>query len=79
LVIALERPEHGPYVCCKHCDYSLSEYANQAYLDSHPPIKHKADLSEHVFFSYVDDLDFSSELLYLINLMPNAQAQLRST
>src|SRR3546814_7066062 len=23
IVIALERPEHGPYVCCKLCDYRL--------------------------------------------------------
>ncbi|MFH7617894.1 LysR family transcriptional regulator, partial [Pseudomonas syringae pv. tagetis] len=45
----------------------------------HPPIQHKADLSEHVFDSYVDALAFSSELLYLINLLTNAQAQLRST
>ncbi|KPW69598.1 Fused ISPsy20 transposase IstB/transcriptional regulator LysR family protein [Pseudomonas cannabina] len=79
IVIALERPEHGPYVCCKLCDYSLRLYATQEYLDSHAPIQRKADLSEHVFISYVDDLAFSSELLYLSNLLPNAQAQLRST
>jgi DNA-binding transcriptional LysR family regulator len=27
IVIALERPEHGPYVCCKLCDYRLRLYA----------------------------------------------------
>ncbi|MEE4229210.1 LysR family transcriptional regulator [Pseudomonas viridiflava] len=79
IVIALERPEHGPYVCCKLCDYSLRLYATQDYLDNHPPIQHKEDLSQHSFISYVDDLAFSSELLYLSNLLPNAQAQLRST
>ncbi len=66
-------------MCCKLCDYSLRLYATQAYLDNHSPIEHKADLSEHVFISYVDDLAFSSELLYMSNLLPNAQAQLRST
>jgi DNA-binding transcriptional LysR family regulator len=79
IVIALERPEHGPYVCCKLCDYNLRLYATQAYLDSHAPLNSSADLTDHTFISYVDDLAFSSELLYLSNLLPGAQAQLRST
>ncbi|MCD5970833.1 LysR family transcriptional regulator [Pseudomonas quasicaspiana] len=79
IVIALERPEHGPYVCCKLCDYNLRLYATQEYLDSHTPLNSTADLAEHTFISYVDDLAFSSELLYLSNLLPGAQAQLRST
>ncbi len=79
IVIALERPEHGPYVCCKLCDYSLRLYATQQYLDAHPPLRSSADLSQHSFISYVDDLAFSSELLYLSNLLPGAHAQLRST
>ncbi|WP_095098527.1 LysR family transcriptional regulator [Pseudomonas sp. Irchel 3A5] len=79
IVIALERPEHGPYVCCKLCDYNLRLYATQEYLDNHKPLNSTADLAEHTFISYVDDLAFSSELLYLSNLLPGAQAQLRST
>ncbi|MET0124979.1 LysR family transcriptional regulator [Pseudomonas caspiana] len=79
IVIALERPEHGPYVCCKLCDYNLRLYATQEYLDNHAPLNSSADLAEHKFISYVDDLAFSSELLYLSNLLPGAQAQLRST
>jgi len=79
IVIALERPEHGPYVCCKLCDYTLRLYATQNYLDSHAPINTAEDLANHPFISYVDDLAFSSELLYLSNLLPGAQAHLRST
>lgn len=79
IVIALERPEHGPYVCCKLCDYKLQLYATQDYLDQHPPIHRPADLAEHPFISYVDDLAFSSELLYLANVVPGASASLRST
>ncbi|MPR05424.1 MULTISPECIES: LysR family transcriptional regulator [Pseudomonas] len=79
IVIALERPEHGPYVCCKLCDYTLQLYATQDYLDQHPPIQRPADLAEHPFISYVDDLAFSSELLYLANVVPGASASLRST
>ncbi|WP_084379115.1 LysR family transcriptional regulator [Pseudomonas mucidolens] len=79
IVIALERPEHGPYVCCKLCDYTLQLYATQDYLDQHPPIQRPADLADHSFISYVDDLAFSSELLYLANVVPGASASLRST
>ena len=79
IVIALERPEHGPYVCCKLCDYRLQLYATQDYLDQHPPIRRASDLAEHPFISYVDDLAFSSELLYLANVLPGASANLRST
>jgi DNA-binding transcriptional LysR family regulator len=79
IVIALERPEHGPYVCCKLCDYRLKLYATRTYLDRHPPIDSSAQLSGHRFISYVDDLAFSSELLYLSKLLPNVNAGLRST
>ncbi|WP_311968828.1 LysR family transcriptional regulator [Pseudomonas baltica] len=79
IVIALERPEHGPYVCCKLTDYTLRLYATQDYLDAHGPIRQPSDLNSHPFVSYVDDLAFSSELLYLANLLPGASANLRST
>lgn len=79
IVIALERPEHGPYVCCKLCDYRLQLFATAEYLERHPPIGALADLNTHPFISYVDDLAFSSELLYLHHLLPNASAHLRST
>jgi hypothetical protein len=60
-------------VCCKLCDYRLRLYATQDYLDSHAPIRRWRP-GEHPFISYVDDLAFSSELLYLANLIPNASA-----
>jgi DNA-binding transcriptional LysR family regulator len=79
IVIALERPEHGPYVCCKLADYKLRLYATQGYLDDHESVRQLSDLNGHPFVSYVDDLAFSSELLYLANLLPGASANLRST
>ena len=66
-------------MCCKLCDYRLQLYATQEYLDRHPPIRRPGDLGEHQFISYVDDLAFSSELLYLANVVPGASANLRST
>lgn len=79
IVIALERPEHGPYVCCKLADYRLRLYATAGYLERHRPLHQVAQLAEHSFVSYVDDLAFSSELLYLSHVLPNANAGLRST
>ncbi|AOJ77948.1 LysR family transcriptional regulator [Burkholderia ubonensis] len=79
LAITLERPERGPYVCTKLCDYQLRLYATRAYLTSHPPIAGVGDLAAHTFISYVDDLAFSSELLYLERAVPGATAGLRTT
>lgn len=79
IVIALERPERGPYVCCKLCDYRLQLYASPDYLAHHAPIHGKADLAAHRLITYVDDLAFSPELLYLDNVLPGASGSLRST
>ncbi|MBU9610938.1 LysR family transcriptional regulator [Burkholderia multivorans] len=79
LAVTLERPERGPYVCTKLCDYQLRLYATRDYLASHPPIAGADDLARHTFISYVDDLAFSSELLYLERAVPGATAGLRTT
>ena len=79
IAITLERPERGPYVCAKLCDYRLRLYATPEYLASHAPIRSRDDLAGHPFVSYVDDLAFSSKLLYLNDLLPGAVSQLRST
>lgn len=79
LAISLERPERGPYVCSKLCDYALKLYATPAYLAGHSLINSVEDLSGHSFITYVDDLAFSPELLYLDDIVPNANSILRST
>lgn len=79
IAITLERPERGPYVCRKLCDYRLRLYATADYLASHPPIAGLADLQRHSFITYVDDLAFSPELLYLERILPEASSGLRST
>ncbi|MDR9236666.1 HTH-type transcriptional regulator GltR [Burkholderia multivorans] len=79
LAVTLERPERGPYVCTKLCDYQLRLYATRDYLATHPPIAGTDDLARHTFISYVDDLAFSSELLYLERAVPGATAGLRTT
>ncbi|MCO5396647.1 LysR family transcriptional regulator [Ralstonia sp. 21MJYT02-11] len=79
LAIALDRPDRGPYVFTKLCDYNLKLYATREYLASQAPIITKDDLRNHDFVSYVDDLAFSDELLYLERTVPGAAAGLRTT
>lgn len=79
IAISLERPERGPYVCSKLCDYRLRLYATADYLERQPPISSRGDLARHGFITYVDDLAFSPELLYLERVVPGASSLLRST
>ncbi len=79
LLIALERPQQGAYVSAKLCDYHLGLYASADYLDSHAPIHTTEDLAQHSFVSYVDNLTFSHQLLYLDATLPGMKARFRST
>lgn len=65
IVITLERPERGPFIITKLTDYVLKLYASPDYLARHGPIVSREDLSQHVFISYIDDLLYSKELMYL--------------
>lgn len=79
LAVTLERPERDQYVFTKLCDYRLRLYGTREYLDRHPAITDVASLGAHAFISYVDDLAFSLELLYLERTVPDASSRLRST
>lgn len=79
IAITLERPERGPYVCSRLCDYRLRLYATPGYLANHAPIRSRDDLAGHAFVTYVEDLAFSFKLLYLNDLLPGAHSRLRST
>ncbi|MEO6698276.1 MAG: LysR substrate-binding domain-containing protein, partial [Paraperlucidibaca sp.] len=79
IAITLERPARGPYICTKLCDYRLKLYATPSYLAQHAPITCTADLAQHRFINYVNELAFSAQLLYLDELVPGAQSTLRST
>lgn len=79
LAITIEKPQRGPYVCSKLCDYALGLYATPAYLHGHAPIATAADLASHSFISYVNDLVFSPHLRYLEDVLPGSRVILRST
>lgn len=79
LAITIERPQRGPYVCTKLCDYALKLYGTPGYLARHPPIRSARDLAAHSFIGYVDELLFSERLRYLEDLLPGSRVVLRST
>ena len=54
-------------------------YGSVDYLAQHPAITEREQLREHRFVSYVDDLLFSKELMFLDELVKPSSANLRST
>lgn len=79
IVISLERPARGNLVVARLCDYVLRLYASPGYLARHAPIQTRADLQQHSFVTYIDDLLFSKELRYLAELGRPERYALRST
>lgn len=79
LAVSAERPESGSHIVCKLADYRLRIYATRKYVDSHEPIAALADLRQHRFIGYVDDLAYSRQLHYLENLVPGVRVPWRST
>lgn len=79
IVITLERPERGPFIITRLTDYALHLYASEDYLAQHPKITEREQLREHRFVSYVDDLLFSKELMFLDQLVKPIKSNLRST
>ncbi|WP_404367208.1 LysR family transcriptional regulator [Marinobacter sp.] len=79
IAITLERPERGPYIITKLTDYVLQLYASRNYLQQHEKISRRGDLKNHRFVSYVDDLVFSRELLFLDEVGGSDDVGLRST
>ena len=79
IVITLERPERGPFIITKLTDYVLRLYAGKDYLQKHGPINSRSDLERHRFVSYVDDLVFSKDLLFLDEIAGSGSVGVRST
>ena len=79
LAISLQPPETGRFFREKVTNYSLFVYGSREYLDAHPPIKSRADLKDHRFFGYIDDLVFVRGLDYLDEVGKGIRARLQSS
>lgn len=78
IAITLSRPDTGRLFAKKLCDYRLHIYGSKNYLAKHKPIERRADLVNHEFVSYVDDLIETPELRYLDSVVKDAKVVFRS-
>jgi DNA-binding transcriptional LysR family regulator len=65
IAVSMARPTQGRVYAHKLNDYALGVYAARGYLETHPPIKSRQDLSDHPWVGYVEDLMWTAELDYL--------------
>ncbi|WP_206378220.1 LysR family transcriptional regulator [Sneathiella limimaris] len=79
LSITLERPRSGRLISKKLTDYTLRLYASKSYLANHAPIKTMADLKDHNFVSYIDELVPDPQMLYLSEFVSNPNVTLKSS
>ena len=78
IAITIERPQRGPYVYSKLCDYALKIYATRDYVQNHAPITSLDDLQSHRFITYVDELIISDQLRFAQDVIPSNKIVFRS-
>lgn len=54
--IMMARPEEGRLHATRLTDYEMGLYASRHYLARHAPIASRADIRQHAFIGYIDDL-----------------------
>lgn len=65
IAVTLSPPREGRLLTRKLTDYRLSLYGAPAYLDARAPITTRADLGDHRFIGYIEDLLYAPELDYM--------------
>jgi DNA-binding transcriptional LysR family regulator len=78
LAISLSQPSQGRLVVRKLTDYELGLYAAPAYLRRAAPIRARADLPDHRFIHYIDDLLYTPQLDYVPQIDKAIRPRLRS-
>jgi DNA-binding transcriptional LysR family regulator len=79
LSISVEKPDSESLIVSKLCDYRLKLYATKSYLSQHACIKKIEDLRKHSLVSYIPNLTFSDQLLYLNDILPHPSPVFSST
>lgn len=79
IAVTMTVPPNGNFVEEHLTDYRLYVYGARAYLDAAPPIRTRADIGEHPFIGYVDDLIFTRSLNYLPEIRPHLRARLQNS
>lgn len=65
VAITLSAPREGRLISRKLTDYSLSLYGAPSYLDARPALKTRADMKDHRFIGYIEELLYAPELDYM--------------
>jgi DNA-binding transcriptional LysR family regulator len=65
IAVTIERPSEGRLVIRKLVDYSLHLYASTGYAEMHGVPKSIDELSKHCLVTYVPDLIFANQLLFM--------------
>jgi len=79
ILITVKQPTSGNVVAKKITAYKLGLFATRGYLDSRKSIKSRADLSEHDFIGYIDDLLYDQNLKFLEEFSPGLRTNFRSS
>ncbi len=65
ITVALDPTKTTTYHSQKITEYTLSVYAAESYLAAHPPITDRAQLLDHPFIGYIEEMIFAPGLDYL--------------
>ena len=65
IAVSLSPPAEGRLLARKLTDYRLGLYGSRAYLDASPPLRTRADMKEHRFIGYIEELLYAPELNYM--------------
>ena len=79
IAVTMTVPPNGSFVEEHLTDYRLYVYGARSYLDAAPPIRSRADIGDHPFIGYVDDLIFTRSLNYLSEIRPHLRARLQNS
>ena len=79
LSITLHMPRTGPYHSERITPYRLFIYGHRDYLNCHPPIRTREDLTRHPFIGYIDDMVFTPGLDYMREILPGQRCNYQSS
>jgi len=79
LSITLHMPRTGPYHSERLTSYRLFIYGHRDYLNAHPPIRSREDMTRHPFIGYIDDMVFTPGLDYMREILPGQRCSYQSS
>ena len=65
VAVTLSAPREGRLISRKLTDYSLSLYGAPSYLDARPALRSRANMKDHRFIGYIEELLYAPELDYM--------------